>query len=456
MVLSGRAYGRLATLRTTFTIVLALGMLAGVAAFPSDSANAATTPPTFTIHQGPQGLADSAGEPSIGWSNFNGGAALFQAYSKTLRVTFNDAVTPPTASWTSVTPITALAPNLDPILWTDHVTGRTFAGGLDGACSVLSFTDNNGASWTPMSNTCSGTVDHQTIGSGAWKSPAPAGATYSRAVYYCAQAIQIACATSLNGGLTFTNPSPIIGPCDGLHGHIKVGPDGTAYAPVRDCNGRTGLILTTNNGLTWVSRAVPSTVANSATPSHGFDPSLAISPGNRLYLAWEGSNFRPMVAVSTNSGTSYTNVVDLGATMSPAIEVSTFHSVVVGDDDRAAVAFLGSTTGGNPHLSSWNGVWDLYVSYTFNGGVSWTTQKLTSDPVQRGWICADGIGCNQGRNLLDFMDATIDHKGRVLIGFADGCISTCAGASGTKSQSVSDRGTIARQSGGKTLFAAFD
>jgi hypothetical protein len=82
--------------------------------------------------------------------------------------------------------------------------------------------------------------------------------------------------------------------------------------------------------------------------------------------------------------------------------------------------------------------------------------KATTDPVQRGWMCASGTTCGSGRNLLDFMDATIDAKGSVLVGYADGCISTCAGPTGTKAQSTSDRGTIARQNAGTTLFSAYD
>jgi type IV secretory pathway TrbL component len=82
--------------------------------------------------------------------------------------------------------------------------------------------------------------------------------------------------------------------------------------------------------------------------------------------------------------------------------------------------------------------------------------KATTDPVQRGWMCADGTTCGSGRNLLDFMDANVTNDGRVVVGYADGCIGTCATASGTKAQSSSAYATIAYQSAGKGLFAAFD
>jgi hypothetical protein len=54
------------------------------------------------------------------------------------------------------------------------------------------------------------------------------------------------------------------------------------------------------------------------------------------------------------------------------------------------------------------------------------------------------------------MDANVTNDGRVVVGYADGCIGTCATASGTKAQSSSAYATIAYQSAGKGLFAAFD
>src|SRR4029077_11052932 len=86
------------------------------------------------------------------------------------------------------------------------------------------------------------------------------------AVYYCAQnGFNGACAVSLDGGRTFgpgryayntpanavNDPSRTIvaegGACSALHGHLKVGPDGTAYLPVKGCGGTPTLANLTNN-----------------------------------------------------------------------------------------------------------------------------------------------------------------------------------------------------------------
>ena len=81
--------------------------------------------------------------------------------------------------------------------------------------------------------------------------------------------------------------------------------------------------------------------------------------------------------------------------------------------------------------------------------------------MQRGSICTGGTTCGNDRNLLDFIDATIDPQGRVEVGYADGCIKTCVtDASQTAAAGPADAqaayATIARQSTGKSLFSAYD
>jgi hypothetical protein len=413
------------------------------------TAQALSGTPGFTNLAAPSSLPNSgnAGEPSLG-VNGTTGAMMYQSYASTYKVVVDAAGTP---TWSNVTPATS-AFNIDPILATDRTTGRTFAGGLAGECSALSYSDNDGGSWTQMGNACAGVLDHESIGSGPWKGAAPLGSTYSRAVYYCAQNGNDACATSSTGGLTFGAPVVVSGACSSLHGHVKVSPDGTAYLPNAHCGGLAGGAITTNNGGAWTSYTIP----GSSEPTNGFDPSVASTPDNTVYESWQGANNHPYVAVSKTHGSTWSTPVDLGATLSPAVVTSTFQAVTAGDNGRVAVAYLGSTTGGDPFAANWPGVWDLYVSYTYDGGTTWQTVKATTDPVQRGWMCAGGTSCSSGRNLLDFMDANTAKDGRVVVGYADGCIAACAAAGGTAAQSTSAYATIAYQSVGKGLFAAFD
>jgi hypothetical protein len=135
-----------------------------------------------------------------------------------------------------------------------------------------------------------------------------------------------------------------------------------------------------------------------------------------------------------------------------------YPAAVAADAGRAAVAFYGSTTGGDGSANSFNGIWHLYVANTFDGGKTWTTTDATpADPLQRGCIWAHG-GADICRNLLDFFDMTVDKQGRVEVGYVDGCTGgTCVQAAPTaKGNGYTATAVIARQSSGRRLVAAFD
>jgi hypothetical protein len=90
-----------------------------------------------------------------------------------------------------------------------------------------------------------------------------------------------------------------------------------------------------------------------------------------------------------------------------------------------------------------------------------SSDATPNDPVQRGSICTGGTTCGNDRNLLDFIDATVDRTGHVEVGFADGCIDACVNdTSHTSGAGPADAqaayATIARTSSGKGLFAAYD
>ncbi|MGB9378778.1 MAG: sialidase family protein [Mycobacteriales bacterium] len=434
----------------------AAGLAVASVIFPTTQASAAVTP-TYATYGAPANFkgAHDAGEPSIG-NNFKSGATMYQGGFYTARVTFNDATTPATASWTDVSANAASGcpqgstVSLDPIGYTDHETGRTFESQLFVKSALTCYTDNDGASWTPTTgnNPILSGVDHQTMGGGAW-APGPTGTSvlYPRSVIYCSQDIAYAnCSVSRDGGLTYGPAVPIytLLDCGGLHGHVKVAPDGTIYVPNKDCNGKAGVAVSGDNGLTWTVRTDPaSSVADS-------DPSVGIGSGGTIYMGYQ-TPAGPRVAVSANKGTTWTNDQAVGGNF--GIKNAVFPAVVAGDNDRAAFAFLGTTTGGDYQAPTFNGVWHLYVSTTFDGGATWTTVDTTpNDPVQKGSICTGGTTCGQDRNLLDFMDATIDKQGRVLVGYADGCTGACATGG---PENYDAYATIARQSGGSTLYAAF-
>ena len=456
----------------------------------------ATTPglPRFFNYPTPSGVGTSAGEPSIGsnwtteqvFSNSNGpipngGTANyfggFLPYM--LKTTFNDCQSPANVTWDQKTLLTANTTRVygDPILFTDHATGRTFVTqeeGLTPAGSTTDITDNDGTSFTPSEGSgAPSCVDHETIGGGPFHAPLTGTTLYPNAIYYASQCISDATiALSLDGGRTFGASVPMftINDCDGLHGHIKVAPDGTVYVPDKACGGNIPLlnggsaaaIVSENNGATWSIRPIP----DAATPGE-FDPSIGVATDGTVYLGYQGADGHPRIAVSHDKGLHWSASVDVGnpsgsvSTDTPAgIKNTAFPAVVAGDPNRASFVFYGTTTadgpgedhsgGSNNDPTLFTGVWYLYIATTFDGGQTWTTQNVTpGDPIQRGPICGGG-NC---RNMLDFFDATIDKEGRVLVGWDDGCVNGCVGS---LPNSNSAKATITRQCGGKRMFAAFD
>src|SRR5215207_11292690 len=95
-------------------------------------------PPTYDLYTAPAPLGQSAGEPSLG-VNWNSGNVIYIAGLETLRVSFDDSFTPAAASWEDVSfPLEGIL-TLDPILFTDSSTGRTFVAQLAGPASLMSF-----------------------------------------------------------------------------------------------------------------------------------------------------------------------------------------------------------------------------------------------------------------------------------------------------------------------------
>lgn len=421
----------------------------------------AEPPPEFLNYLPPDGLGTNYGEPSIGVNPTTGkvmftGRRYLNVAGKTLRVTFDDATVPATTTWEDVTPVSSMVTSADPIGYTDRTTGRTFVSQLHAACSATEYTDTDGDLWLPSEGCGLPTLfDHQTLGGGPFAPPLAGGlGIYPNAVYYCAQTlVEAGCAVSLDGGITFGAGVPVYTTeCGGLHGHIKVAPDGTVYLPNKGCSPNQAVIVSEDNGQSWDIRQVPTSLPGDS------DPSVGIATDGTVYFGYVNADGHPHIAVSRDQGLTWENDVDVGTPF--GLQNAVFPAVVAGDPDRAAFAFHGTPTAGDYGAIDFPGVWHLYVATTYDGGESWITVNATpDDPVQGpGGICTIGISCNSepdNRNLLDFFDATIDTEGRILVGYADGCVGCDLDAVPEDSDFLS-YGTIARQSDGLRMLAAFD
>ncbi|HEX7185660.1 MAG TPA: PKD domain-containing protein [Thermoanaerobaculia bacterium] len=439
--------------------------------------------PTFVNYTPPTSVStrtNDAAEPTMGVDLSTNSAYMLYRFD-VLETAFDDSTTPATATWrnlgTGGAPTTA-----DPFLTMDQhrlpdgsVNRRVWIAQLLAASSYMAFNDSSGTSST-WTNSLTGPgqvhgVDNQSIAAGPYPnnvkpSTARPGADYPHALYYCSHAAANAfCSRSDDGGLTFNPSRPIFELQDACnnHGHVKVGADGTVYVPMNNsCQGHEGVSLSIDAGETWHYIQVPGTV------SGRWDSSIAIaSDGSTIYYGYaEEGDDRPMILKGTLDKSDPSNptidwqvpAIDVGA---PAGLVNiAFPTVVAGDPDRAAYIFHGTTTPGNSgDMATFpaNAEWYLWIATTFDGGATWELRNATpNDPTQKGSICDQGVGCDNtpnDRNLLDFMDADIDGEGRILVGYADGCVDACVtgGANG-----FTRRGYIARQATGRRMFAEFD
>ncbi|HST31393.1 MAG TPA: sialidase family protein, partial [Chthoniobacterales bacterium] len=418
-------------------------------------------------------LGRGAGEPSVG-ANWVTGIINFQSDLQTEFVTFNDScnLNGPKATWSDRRAPNSQFIDSDPIGFTDHTSGaanRVFAGSLtllSPDTVKIAHSDDDGVTWTPdQSGGIASAVDHETIGGGPYHAPL-INPVYPHAVYYASQDIAAALVSRSDDGGSTYGPSVqmyTINQCSGLHGHIKVAPDGTVYVPNRACGsspilngGDTAVVVSTDNGITWTVKpvgngSVPSTPATD-------DPAVAVDASGTVYCLFALNGTNAAVGISNDQGSTWKNIFDVGAGL--GLTNVAFPAAIGGDAGRAAVAFYASKGGaGDSSADNYTGVWHLYVAETFDGGDHWTTTDVTPAlPMQRMGLLRGGGG-PMDRNLLDFFDITVDQNGRVVVGYVNGCSGgDCSqapvnpdGSTTVTGNTYSATATIARQSSGRRL-----
>ena len=252
-----------------------------------------------------------------------------------------------------------------------RVSGRTFASNFTaGPNALYAYTDSDGeptvvppspTGWTVLGAAVpNGGADHQTIGSGPY--PASLAAliiqlNHGQAVYYCSQTSSVrrfaSAATTWAqsygpGTLAYSGSQ-----CAGLHGHVRVGPDGAAYVPVPICDGKAGVAVSIDGGVTWQEFYLP----NSLPQAAGSDSSIAIDANNNLYYFYIVSSpdstkgtmhvqvGQKVFTAGLLTGITWSNDTDLGA--SHGVVNSAFPEAIAGDNGRAAVGFLGTDRPGD-------------------------------------------------------------------------------------------------------------
>jgi hypothetical protein len=445
---------------TTVTLVDDDGETGGTEPPPPASGLA----PRFKLHVSPADLGNDSGEPTIGYNPLSK-HAMFISYVQALRLTFQENLDPAMpascdAIWEDKSGTITTLNSLDPIIYTDQVTGRTFNSQLSGANSLFEYSDDDGETWTPgQVGPPNGGADHQGVVSGPYPEGflPTAGLLYPNAVYYCSQSIAAAfCARSDDGGQTFGPGAPFKNTdctAGALHGHPKVAPDGTLYVPdssqcllaAGESAEKVVAFVSEDAGTTFVARPIPQSAGGA-----GSDPSIGIATDGTVYECYENADSHIHMAVSHDKGETWVNDVDLTAYL--GLVDGEFPAAAAGDPDRAACAFIGTTTPGNSESLDFEGVWYPYIATTYDGGQTYHVVNVSPDDPVQGFGGVGPSGTN--RNLLDFNDMELDEQGRIYFAYADGCIGICV--SDPSKNTFAAKGTVARQSGGRTLYAAYD
>lgn len=333
----------------------------------------------------------------------------------------------------------------DPYVYVDRsdAGSRVFTVDLQGyACSLLSFSDDGGQSWTTNPLGCGRPVnDHQTVFAGPPVESPTVG--YPHVVYYCYQDVASStCSKSLDGGLTFV---PAGGTsfsgfgegtefCGGLHGHGFAGPDGTIYIPKGHC-GFPWLAISKDEGATWTQVQV------AELASAGHEASVAADARGNVYYAYIGSDLLPYLVVSRDGGRTWGRPMMVGR---PGVVEASLPSVDLGVSGLVAVGYMGTLD--KPGRDYQKVEWDGYVTTT---RTSLTRRPLfystsvnePGDPLLRGRCPQTKCG-----PVYDFIDVVIAPDETVWGAFVDGCLNLCveAGAANDGSNGLAAEITVPR------------
>ena len=357
--------------------------------------------------------------------------------------------------------------SLDPYVWADRDTNRIFNIDLTVACSLLSFTDDLGETWTTNPMACGRPVnDHQTLFGGPPATSTTIG--YPSVLYYCWNDVaSSSCSKSLDGGLTwsptgspaFTGVQPSAGDdgdpppfCGGLHGHGVVGRDGTVYLPKESCR-QPWLGISRDEGLTWENIRVSNLDAGDGL----LDPSVDVDDKGNIYYAWTGGDRRVYLTTSKDGGKTWRDAV---LASPPGVREANLATLDARGVGKVAIAYMGSANSPWRHdcrekencpenaeytKTRWNG----YVTTTANAladepvFVS-TAVNPAKDPIYRG-------RCGPGRCglVFDFIDVVIGPDGDPYATFVDACIVVCAGKHAAANYGAD--GVVVRIVGGTSL-----
>jgi hypothetical protein len=382
--------------------------------------------------------------------------------------------------------------DLDPYMYVDPLTSRIFVeSNTTGNCDVLSFSDDDGATWAVTTLAGCVTFDHENVFAGPPPRGGPAPTGYPNVVYRCAYSTGAfgtlhtsdACQKSLDGGVTWVltgMPAFVYDPqrfaadpdvsttpygCMDQLGHGVVGPDGTVYLPAGIC-GVPEIAISHDEGATWEHSVVSTTVrqhefSNGVTVN---DTAVAVDRHGRLYALWISRDTLPYLARSADGGKTWSAPVRVSP---PDVTSTALPEIAAGADGRLAISFMGSTNA--PRYPSYVRCQDDLpgcaarqqeaVAQQVSGdraddNVTWHGYLVVTDdprsptplfvggPVSKGPFVRGMCGIDNCQVEKDFIDVRIGRDGAVYGSYVDGCSATCATAPGGRGDM--NTGVVAR------------
>lgn len=350
------------------------------------------------------------------------------------------------ATWEDISPRLHVMTQ-DPYVWVDKKTGRLFD--VDFAAGLqVSFTDDEGESWTSSTVPQSWHMDHQNLFAG----PPPKGGTeprgYPHVVYLCSigggalagLGTATTCSRSLDGGVTFIptgEPAFFDGPNDddghfGIRGHCG-GETGHGFADrlgyiylARGWCGQPWLAISRDEGASWERVQV----ADNGMPANPggiqeHEAGVAIDDAGNVYVVWTARNRLPYLAISRDRGRSFGNPMMIGP---PGLREASLPTIDIGDDGKIAIAYVGSSNA--PGGRSPTGSGPEYDNTTWNGYVTMTAEALSADPLfYTATINDPGNPLVKGpcpilrcQQQFDFIDVVVGPDGTPWTSMIDGCM----------------------------------